>query len=81
MLVDGFEYLLFGITFFHFEISIGSSLLEISSMLWFRILVKGCLPIFCFVITARLILVAPLGFGCYLEAYLTIEATYINFPL
>jgi hypothetical protein len=34
MLLDGFDDLFFGVTFFHFEISIGSILLEISSMSW-----------------------------------------------
>jgi hypothetical protein len=34
MLLDGFDDLFFGVAFFHFEISIGSSLLEISSMSW-----------------------------------------------
>jgi len=36
ILLDGFDDLFFGVTFFHFEISIGSRLLEISLMSWFK---------------------------------------------
>jgi hypothetical protein len=34
MLLDGFDNLFFGVTLFHSEISIVSSLLEISSKSW-----------------------------------------------